>query len=342
MSSMSAASDPGPILRRTWAAADLMAAHPPRVMNANKRLILDVACPPDGVHRGRIGVTRWRAMDLPPAVPAAPGGHLVPAPGYFDYRPVLDSSEAVEWHVNFADPRLFVAYAGSLFAQDEMQVAEHPALAAVREALLTDGVEPLTVDGGGPTPILVTGVERRVAVATDPDPAAGRKAGLYGNAFSAADDDVVRRATTRLDPPTVTNLIAMAAIPGGRGRYRRDEIETTLITAYTGFRAAVLESRGLRGSANGFPSWIVVHTGFWGCGAFGGDRVLMALLQLVAARLAGLHRLVFHTGPPGGDAPLREAAALLADLPGDEPSAIDTLIDALDARGFRWGVSDGN
>ncbi len=40
-----------------------------------------------------------------------------------------------EWWVNFADPHLFVAYGSSLFAQDEIQVAEHPSLGHLREAL---------------------------------------------------------------------------------------------------------------------------------------------------------------------------------------------------------------
>ena len=54
------------------------------------------------------------------------------------------------------------------------------------------------------------------------------------------------------------------------------------VTLIAGFRAAVLESDG---------NAVVVHTGFCGCGAFGGHRVLMAMLQLVAAeKIAALAR----------------------------------------------------
>lgn len=74
----------------------------------------------------------------------------------------------MEWHVNFADPHLFVAYAGPLFAQDEMQVAEHPVLAALKQALDADGVDSRTDGDAGPTPVLVTGAERRVSIASDP------------------------------------------------------------------------------------------------------------------------------------------------------------------------------
>jgi hypothetical protein len=97
-----------------------------------------------------------------------------------------------------------------------------------------------------------------------------RMNGLYGNAFARANPDAERRATTRIDPPTITHVIAMAAPSGGRGRYRVDEIEHVLVTAFTAFRAAALESARSRGA--GSP--VVVHTGFWGCGAFGGHRVL--------------------------------------------------------------------
>jgi hypothetical protein len=41
--------------------------------------------------------------------------------------------------VNFADEHLFVAYASRLFAQDEIQVAEHPSLGHLKEKLVRKG-----------------------------------------------------------------------------------------------------------------------------------------------------------------------------------------------------------
>lgn len=155
--------------------------------------------------------------------------------------------------------------------------------------------------------------------------------GLYGNAFARAAFDDVRAATTFLDPPTFSNIVAIEAPPGGRGPYRRDQIEDVLLTAFIGFAACRAES----GSAEA-----VVHTGNWGTGAFGGDRVLMALLQLVAARLAGLDRLIFHSR--GGAEHLREAEGLLEDLPLAPGTPVKDLIDAVHARGFMWDFPDGN
>ena len=153
-----------------------MRDHPPIWTHPNKRAVYEIACPPGAVHSGTIGYSRWAAEPLPDRMHR--GADLVTAkPGYFDYAPVADDANTVEWHVNFADPYLFGAYAGALFAQDESQVVEHPALGAVKEALESVGIRPMTAESTGPTPVLVTGVERRVAVSTDPDPAAGRPRG---------------------------------------------------------------------------------------------------------------------------------------------------------------------
>jgi endo-1,4-beta-mannosidase len=79
----------------------------------------------------------------------------------YDYKPAWLEGKSLEWHVNFADPHLFTAYGTSLFTQDEMQVAEHPILGSLREAILSRGLPALTVEDGSPTPVLVAGAERR-------------------------------------------------------------------------------------------------------------------------------------------------------------------------------------
>ena len=326
-----------PIERLDFNAAELVREHPPAWRNSNKQVVYEIACPPGSVHHGRIGFTRWEATVVPAAVESARADLVLARPGFYDYAPVLEPTEAVEWYVNFADPHLFVAYGGPLFAQDEIQVAEHPALGALREALDAARIQSTTLGRAGPTPILVTGVERLVSIKTGPDAAAGRPRGLYGNEFARADPEAVRQATSRIDPPTISNLIAMSAPPGGYGAYRQDVIEAILTTAYTGFHAAVLESARLRGE--GTP--VAVHTGYWGCGAFGGNRVLMALLQVAAAEVAGLDRLAFHIGARGGEQPLEKALGTLAGL-GSDRIETRALVEKLVGMGFEWGVSDGN
>lgn len=310
------------IERRDLDAAALMRDHPPRFAIERKRAVMaGITAPIVGTLR----VSRWRGS-LPDRIGASSSPVLELAEHHFAYPP--DEPGTVRWHLNFADAELFVAYGSSLLAQDELQVLEHPVLGALREALVADlgqpgSVTPRTREGGTPTPVLVRGAVRSLALRT-----AG---GLYGNAFALADPERIRAATTYLDPPSVSNILAMEAPPGGMGTYDRATIRDVLLTAHIGFSAAIAESR---------PDRAVIHTGGWGTGAYGGDPTLMALLQLVAARLAGVEHLVFHA-LKGADA-FRDAQRLLAELPLTEGASVDELIDAIAAHGFRWGVSDGN
>ncbi len=323
-----------PMERREFAAQRLFEEHPPVLRNPNKKAVQEIACPPGSSHGGRVVITRWAAMPLPGSLdPGRAVAHVVRHDGFYDYRPVLAAAGAIEWHVNFADPHLFVAYGSPLFAQDEIQAAEHPILGSVREALQADGASTLTVEAGRPTPILVAGAERRCHVATNPSRAEGRPRGLYGNEFGQAPAEAVRRATTRIEPATTTNLVAMAAPSGGYGPYSGEEIHFVLTTAWTGFRAAVLES------GNG-P--VAIHTGFWGCGAFGGNRILMSMLQAIAAGAAGVDRLVFHASGEAGAAALDAALRTIRESLAGAPMSGAELVRRIAAMGFEWGESDGN
>jgi hypothetical protein len=319
------------LLRRQYDPAQLLAAHPPRLRHPHKQMVFELACPAGASHEGTIELTRWAAT--PPASIELAETDVAPVPGHYDY----ETRDAL-WHVNFADPQPFVAYGSALLAQDELQAAEHPLLGCLREAMVVEN-QALTVEGGAATPVLVAGVQRRCEIATAPDGAAGRPLGLYGNRFSAASREVVRRAVRVLDPPTHTNLIAMAAPFGGPGPYWPQELEYVLVTAYTGFAAAVAESRRIWPGAP-----VEVRTGFWGCGAFGGNRHAMTLLQILAARLAAVDRLRFYVFDDAGRANFLAGAAdlerVLAASRRGEPIA--DVIDRIADLDYEWGVSDGN
>ena len=316
-----------PLESREFDTQRLVAEHPAVWHHPNKVAVYDCLCPAESRHSGRLRYSRWPALSLPERIDVTASLEKVQArPGFYDYAPLSPHADRVEWHVNFADPRLFVAYSSPLFAQDEMQVAEHPALGSLKEALDAAGSVTLTEEDGRPTPILVAGVERRGRIDTT---------GLYGNAFARARVETVRRATTRLEPPSMTNIIAIAA-PTGDGRYTSDQIEYILTTAVSGFQAAVIDSSEQLGHA----APVVVHSGFWGCGAFGGNRVLMLLLQIAAAGAAGLEQLVLHTGE-GGEESFKNACPILARVGAGSCSPSD-LIARVTALGFEWGESDGN
>lgn len=312
---------------------ELFHVEPAKLYSRNKKMVYALACPPDSVHNGDIEYSRWGKIELPEIVNISGMTSIaIVKDGFFDYAPFDESQLAKEWHLNFADEDLFVAYGSDLFAQDEMQVAEHPILASLKQRLTSLNVDALTKDGEKPTPILISGVERRCFVKTDSSPDEGRPYGLYGNEFGWVAEDVVRRATVVLNPPTITNFIAITAPYGGVGKYSFDEIDYILNTAYSGFRAAVIESGSL-------PS--IIHTGYWGCGAYGGNRMLMTWLQVVAANLAGVRQLVFHTGEPD-KGELEKAWKGHEITFGNHSYLIKDFVRKIEELGFEWGESDGN
>jgi len=314
-------------------ASQLTASHPPIWKHALKQQVYDYVRANGAAPTGVLRYSRWEAAELPTVVRAHSVKVGVEADVY-DYPSSLDA----EWHVNFADPNLFVAYRSGLLAQDELQVLEHPVLGSLLEALLASGRTARTCENGRSTPVLVSHVPRNCALDTFPDPDQGRPRGLYGNQFGQAAWPAVQSALTILRPATITNLICIAA-PTGSGSYTEVQIRDALETAFTGMRAAVLESSRLSLGVNS-----VIHTGFWGCGAFGGNRPLMSLLQLLAARLAGIDQLVFHTGTQSEIIPFENGQSILRRIlekMGVEPSLRDVLNAIVDQR-FSWGTSDGN
>jgi hypothetical protein len=69
----------------------------------------------------------------------------------------------------------------------------------------------------------------------------------------------------------------------------------------------------------------------------------MAILQMIAAEMAGLERLVMHTSDRAGTRALDEAIDVIrAELGTGSPVQTDALIDSIVGLGFEWGIGDGN
>jgi hypothetical protein len=326
-----------PLYRKSFEVARLVQTHPVKLRDPNKKVLFDIASPPNCKHAGQIEMSRWPQIAIPDEIAMTGETILEPRADVFGYE--TPAPNATEWYLNFANGDLFCAYGAAAFAQDEIQVAEHPALGSLREALIAEKCSVFTVDGNHPTPILIHGVERRCSIST---------AEIYGRSFARAKRETIQNATKRIEPPTRTNIIAMEAPAGGIGKYSARDLKFILGTAFTGFAAAKIESASMQ---------VTVHTGFWGCGAYGGNRVLMTLLQILAAKLAGIDRLVFHTVTANGIAAVKDASEKLDNFLGnragiwtrflgksvkDESVSLNEVLCRIENAGFTWGESDGN
>jgi hypothetical protein len=300
---------------------DLSLRYPPRFTHPHKIAIFRAKCPEGAQLTGSVSLSRWKGV-----------GPCADNVAYGQSR-----QGATDWWVNFAAGDLFEFYADRCFAQDEVQVFEHPVLASVREAMIAAGDSTRVTDWGNPTPILIRNAERRIRFHTEPRPDLGRAHWLYGRNFSHAPLAEVMDAAEVLDPPQRSNILVIEAPAYGRGEYRATELRMAIVAAFSGFLAARRETEATQpGSA------CVIHTGFWGCGAYGGNHVLMTAIQLLAAEAAGVDTLVYYLWDEHGQERFRQGEQLAVELrtesPGYESKA---LIAAFLSRKFRWGTGNG-
>lgn len=310
--------------------------NPPEIFSENKLAVYRVACPAGATHNGEIQFSRWQAMPLPiESIISTWKTDLDIREDVFMYEPTTKKG-LMAWYLNFSNYELFTDYGGPLFAQDEMQVAEHPALASLREALMKRGESCRTVEDDQPTPVLIRNVERRCSI--DTRPCTERPYGLYGSEFACARPNDIIKAVKPLNPPTISNVIAMEAPADGSGTYTAEAVKYILTTAFTGFSAAKHESLSVCGAKE-----VTIHTGFWGCGAYGGNRILMMILQLISANMSSIDQLVFHAVNKQGVEDVHKAVDFMRNKI-QHTSAIKTenMIEQIVSHGFVWGESDGN
>ena len=319
-------------------AESLFKEYPPVWNDDNKLIVFEIAKSSGYPFNGKISYKRWRPSVLPKRIDDQKLKFSAHA-DVFKYAEQKDP-KIVDWHLNFADPDLFVAYGSELLAQDEIQVAEHPILGSVREMLISKNCYAETLDDDGcPTPITITGAQRRCVINTQPNPKIGCPDGIYGNAFESATEEQVRASTSTISPPTISNILAISAPYGGTGNYTKEDMLKVLITAYTGFFCARKESEWL------VPEnpRTIIHTGFWGCGAFGGNRELMTILQCFAADLAKVDLVFWAVDDSGVKVALESYDLHRASR---DTRAINkftqVFLNKLVARKYKWGESDGN
>ena len=313
----------------------LIKEYKPVIFDKNKFIVFKLGLKKISNNSSIINYSRWSEEELPSTFQTS-DLKLQLHQNYFDYPE--STNDCIEWHLNFAHSDIFVAYGSELFAQDEMQVAEHPVLACLRESLINSNKyeDCLTVENNKATPILITGVERKCFIETNIDSSKDRPYGLYGNNFSRASENAIKFATHLINPPTISNIIAIESPPPETGKYTKQQIEFIIKNAITGFNAAVKKSKEMNKNAK-----VSIHTGYWGCGAYGGNRELMPLLQIIAAHISKIDILHFHTG--NDNQGYFSALETFKDiLHFDHEINFEKLLEILIDMNYEWGISDGN
>lgn len=308
---------------------DLIKNYPPEYSCENKKIKYEEALAIHKSQTGTIGVSRWKFEGDGKAF-VKNDVKATLCDGYFTYDDE-DTEEKKVYYLNYADPNLFGYYDGSLFAQDEIQTLEHPLLGSVMEYIdknETPVLRSLTEEKGEPTPYIVEGAPYWLKVTTNPPLPTGEVLNIYGRNFYQATREVLDIAVKPIREEKKNNIIAMAAPACKSGEYKRRDIEQILKTVIVSFSAAISLSHGKR---------CVIHTGNWGAGAFGNNRELIYLAQLVGASVAGGAELVFHAIDEN------DFATAKKKFDGWKGNAdFSECVDYFLNQHYQWGNGDGN
>ncbi|MCR5126307.1 MAG: hypothetical protein K6B43_14115 [Treponema sp.] len=308
---------------------DLIKNYPPEYSCDNKKTKFEETFAIHKNQTGKIGVSRWKFSD--------DGQKLVKndllvkfRDEYFSYDDA-DTADTKVYYLNYADPNLFGYYDSDLFAQDEIQTLEHPLLGSVMEYIdknETAELVSLTEEKGEPTPYIVEGAPYWLKVVTNPTLPTGETLNLYGRNFCRASKEILDIAVKAIKEERANNIIALAAPALGSGEYKRKQIEQILKAVIASFSAAI---------ALADKKKCVIHTGNWGAGAFGNNRELIYLAQLVGASVAGGAELVFHAIDEG------DFAVAKKKFDGWKGSAdFAECVDFFVNQHYHWASGDGN
>eukprot|EP00998_Keelungia_sp_KM082_P011258 NODE_74_length_2818_cov_66.614270_g70_i0.p1 GENE.NODE_74_length_2818_cov_66.614270_g70_i0~~NODE_74_length_2818_cov_66.614270_g70_i0.p1 ORF type:complete len:924 (+),score=222.33 NODE_74_length_2818_cov_66.614270_g70_i0:284-2773(+) len=323
---------------------------------------------------GTVRVSRWSTMLIPPTFPSDHTTQFIMKPDSITYAPWRKNLKdpraktcpIVEWRANFADEVLHSEYGSESLFQDELQVLEVPILGSVAEMLEachSPHRRTLVADAQlSPTPILIRGVDRRLELSIDKNEQAGRPYGMYGDDnFVEASTQGVVNAVRRLPPDEqhIINIFAVAApriTAKGSSAYSFDQIMQVFLSVYSAFCSLRYESlEAAREASTPDPDntddpqskrqrgddedvYVLVHTGGWGTGCFGGNPTLMCLMQLIAARAARIDCLVFHAFSKEGAKNYRLAHSVMMTYLGDNPGNVDLahVLDRIAKHGYHW------
>ena len=123
-------------------------------------------------------------------------------------------------------------------------------------------------------------------------------------------------------------------------QYTLKSIKEIFDTAYTAFLAARIDSI----KQSNADHHVIIHTGNWGTGAYGGNKTIMAILQILAAQVAGIDSLIYHTFSSTSSESYEEALKILNEnlIPNEKDIKVMNILFNIEKLKFSWGVTDGN
>ncbi|HSW72130.1 MAG TPA: hypothetical protein VLG44_01815 [Chlamydiales bacterium] len=253
--------------------------------------------------------------------------------GPMSHRPSVLGKFKV-WVSNFADKNLFFGAMGGLFAQDEIQTAEHPGMQNLRRTIVDLG----EIDS---KPVCIL-QDDEVAVVEDVERRARFNSfkGIYGQDFQFAEWPLIEGQCTKITT-TKSNIIAFRAPDMGSSKkgllYTREDLSRFLYRAL----AASLAIK-----ANTPPKEKAIwETGLAGTGAFGNSIAVSVILQFAAANFAGVDVVDFFPFNHGDavKAAFNQYKQIEAANLGKSPEALlDYLFANRERLNLRYGASDGN
>ena len=309
---------------------DLMKKYPPVFENSVKKEYFEKAAFCHRKQKGIVKISRW-SFDTERKSPLDFEKHDLDIQNVSDFFSYEEGKEDEKiWWLNFADENLFGYYGSDLFAQDEIQTFEHPLLGSVMEYLDAEKIPEMpskTKEKTRSTPYLIENIPYWIKVNVNPTLKNGEKGNIYGWKFSQSSREDISCGISIIERDWKNNIIAMAAPCGGKGNYSQSELIRLMETVLVAFGAAVKTANLERYTKT------IIHTGNWGCGAFGNNKELIYLSQIIAASLVGVDTLIFH----GADSDILEEAKNKFHIFQEK-----NLILFLENQNYRWENSDGN
>jgi hypothetical protein len=290
--------------------------------------LTDSAAPKEDISLSTYSLKGKETIQFMPVFPGLQKPVIVCKEGGFSYPKSTD--DIIHWTANFADSYLFGYCLGPLLAQDELQVLEHPGLAHLKVAIKTKNTLS-TIDG---TKIaLVTGAKRYGVLDTSKTLSSGRI--LYGNNFQHASKEEIDSCLTKLPDPNPSNIFSMAApiIPGClyNSPYKKVILKQIFYRSYLAFSSIKSKNPSKKN---------VVHTGNWGAGAFGNSPIAVAVIQLAAARCAGINEIDYY--PMGSKAAFEEALKIFNEIEKNFPNmTIDQFLNHLTENATKYNLLYG-